>query len=133
MKKIIFLLFVLSFSYRGIAQLKIRPDDAKYHIGEKIIVVGKVEQINHSAKATFLNMGGKYPDNTFVGVIFNSDKGSFKDIDSNTGKEVELSGIIKKYKGKLEIILNDPTQIKVLRFNRVRYHKYVPRLKQPGN
>ena len=133
MKKIIFLLFILSFSYRGIAQLKIRPDDAKYHIGEKIIVVGKVEQINHSAKATFLNMGGKYPDNTFVGVIFNSDKTSFKDIDSNTGKEVELSGIIKKYKGKLEIILNDPTQIKVLRFNRVRYHKYVPRLKQPGN
>ena len=133
MRKFIFLLFILSCGYSCIAQLKIKPDEAKYHVGEKLIVIGKVEQINHSAKATFLNIGGKYPDNAFVGVIFNSDKDSFKNIDSCKGKEVEISGTIKNYKGRQEIILHGCNQINILRFNRVRYRKYVPRLKQSGN
>ncbi len=133
MRKIIFLFFIFSVSYRCSAQLKIKPDDAQYHVGENVTIIGKIDQINHSSKATFLNMGGKFPDNTFVGVIFNSDKNSFNNIDSCAGKEVEITGIVKKYKGKLEIILNKSDQFKVLKLNRIRYQEYIPKLRQPGN
>jgi DNA/RNA endonuclease YhcR with UshA esterase domain len=131
MRKVILILFVLSAGF-GMSQDIIKPDVALYNIGEKVIVIGTVDQIKHSDKAVFLNMGGNYPDNPFAAVIFNSDKDNFKNVDSYEGREVEISGIVKRYKGKQEIILNSSAQIKILRLSRVKYHKYTPLLRNLG-
>jgi DNA/RNA endonuclease YhcR with UshA esterase domain len=66
----------------------------------------------------FLNFEKPYPNQCFTAVIFAStlysNFGSFNER-SYLGKTVQVSGFIKEYKGKPEIILNYPDQIKVLK------------------
>jgi DNA/RNA endonuclease YhcR with UshA esterase domain len=46
------------------------------------------------------------------GVIFSDDANKFPDVDSLDGKTVDITGMVKPYQGRPEIILNDPAQIK---------------------
>jgi DNA/RNA endonuclease YhcR with UshA esterase domain len=92
----------------------IAPGAAKSHIGEQVTVEGVVSEVHHAAsgRATFIDMGGRYPNNAFAAVIFESDAGKFPNVDALDGKTVDVSGRIQLYRGKPEIILNDPGQIK---------------------
>jgi len=87
--------------------------------GNHARVRGRVYRVGHSSKSNtyFLNFGPSR--SSFTGVIFASALELFekKKIHprSYEGKEVELSGQIKDHpKYGLEMILEDPTQIKVL-------------------
>jgi hypothetical protein len=93
----------------------IQPGDAAKYIGKSITVEGPVGEVHHAAsgKATFVDMGGRYPNNVFTGVLFSGDAPKFPDIDSLAGKTIDITGVIKLYQGRPEIILNDPEQIKV--------------------
>ena len=92
----------------------IAPCDASKYVGKSVTVEGLVSQVHHAAsgKATFLDMGGQYPNNCFAGVLFSGDESKFPDIDSLEGKTIDITGTIKLYKRKPEIILDDPAQIK---------------------
>jgi DNA/RNA endonuclease YhcR with UshA esterase domain len=92
----------------------IAPSDTQKYVGKSVTVEGTVSEVHHAAsgKVTFIDMGGRYPDNAFAGVLFSDDAGKFPDIDSLDGKTVDITGMIKLYQGRTEIILNDPTQIK---------------------
>ena len=92
----------------------IAPCDAAKYVGKSVTVEGPVIEVHHAAsgKATFVDMGGHYPDNCFAGVLFSGDEPKFPDIDSLEGKVIDISGVIKLYQGHPEIILNDPGQIK---------------------
>ena len=57
-------------------------------------------------------MGGRFPDQAFTGVIFKDDASKFPNVESLTGKVVDITGRVHDYKGKPETILNDPAQIK---------------------
>jgi hypothetical protein len=74
------ILFFITISY---AQSNYTPQEANNHIGEKVIIVGIVDEV-HTARtgATFLNRGGEYPDNTFTVVIFKSDSYKFPNVES---------------------------------------------------
>jgi micrococcal nuclease len=97
-------------------QNKISAIDAKNHIGENETVIGIDSQVYHSrGGACFLDIDGNYPDNTFAAVIFKSDLKKFKDIDEYEGKEIEVTGKIKEYNGKPEIILKSESQIEIIR------------------
>ncbi len=92
----------------------ITPADTPKYVGKSVTVEGAVSEVHHSAsgKMTFIDMGGRYPNNTFAGVIFSDDANKFLDVDSLNGKTVDITGTIKLYQGRTEIILNDPAQIK---------------------
>jgi DNA/RNA endonuclease YhcR with UshA esterase domain len=92
----------------------IAPSETPKYVGKSVTVEGAVSEVHHAAsgKVTFIDMGGRYPNNTFAGVIFSDDANKFSDIDSLDGKTVDITGTIKSYQGRTEIILNDPTQIK---------------------
>ncbi len=92
----------------------IAPSDTQKYVGKPVTVEGVVSEVHHAAsgKVTFVDMGGRYPDNAFAGVILSDDAGKFPDVDSLDGKTVDVTGTIKLYQGRTEIILNDPTQIK---------------------
>jgi len=79
-----------------------------------VTVEGAVNEVHHAAsgKVTFIDMCGRYPNNVFTGVIFKDDASKFPNIDSLNGKTIDITGTIKVYKEKPEIILNDPAQIK---------------------
>ena len=92
----------------------IQPGDAAKNVGKSVTVEGAVNEVHHAAsgKVIFVDMGGQYPKNTFAGVLFSHDTAKFPDIDSLQGKVVDISGVIKLFRGRPEIILNDPGQIK---------------------
>jgi DNA/RNA endonuclease YhcR with UshA esterase domain len=87
---------------------------AKDHVGEEVTIEGVVAEVHHAAsgRATFLDIGGRYPNNPFAAVIFESDAGKFPNVDALDGKTVDITGRIRFYRGAAEIILSDPGQIK---------------------
>ncbi len=88
--------------------------EAKAHVGQTATVEGVVSEVHTAAsgRATFIDIGGRYPDNVFTAVIFSRDVTKFSNLDALNGKTVEVTGPIRLHRGKPEIILNDPGQIK---------------------
>lgn len=112
MKKLIFamgffILFIFSHSY---AQDAILSKDAKDNIGKTAVVKGKVASIFASKNGnTYINFDEKSPNQTFTVVLF---KDSQVDVSSITeGCILSVSGEIKEYKGKPEIVLSKSEQI----------------------
>ena len=98
-----------------LSQTIIPPDSAAKYIDQKVTITGTVDQVHKMNTGTyFLNMGGKYPDNTFTAVIFKSNAEDFGKINKYEGKEVAITGKVTLYKGGPEIILRDPDQIKII-------------------
>jgi len=93
------------------------PDKIKKYVGQQVCVEGIVmdSHIAKSGKVRFLNFSPEYKS-AFTVVIFTSDMGNFKSIGEPAeyylGKRVVVSGRIKIYKGRPEIIVSHPQQIK---------------------
>lgn len=85
-------------------------------VGENKTVQGQVVKVYYSAKSdtTFLDFCSSYQGCPFSSVVFSSDKSKFGNINQYEGKTVEITGLIKTYKGSAEIILNSPSQIKIV-------------------
>ncbi|HUZ30718.1 MAG TPA: hypothetical protein VMV19_01205 [Xanthobacteraceae bacterium] len=92
----------------------IAPNETPRHVGQNVTVEGVVSDVHHAAsgKAIFIDIGGHYPNNAFAAVIFEGDFDKFPEVDSLEGKTVDVTGAIKLFRGRPEIILNDPAQIK---------------------
>ena len=90
--------------------------DAAKHYEEYTTVEGTIVATHNSGKACFLNFHPDYK-RYFTAVIFASDFSRFPANPENYyyGKRIRVTGYIKEYKGKPEIILNDPNQIEVLK------------------
>ncbi len=85
--------------------------EAPDHIGERAGVRGKVLKVFTSkGGVTFFHFCKKSSDCPFSAVIFASDLEKFGDL-SKYEREVTVSGIIRSYQNKAEIIINDPDQI----------------------
>lgn len=99
----------------GTAQV-ISWQDAAKHYGEYTTVEGTIVATHNSGKVCFLNFHPDYK-RYFTAVIFASAFSRFPANPENYyyGKKVRVSGYIKEYKGKPEIILNDPSQIEILK------------------
>ena len=87
------------------------------YLGQKLIVEGKIVDTYRDLKSNtvFLNFEKAYPNQCFTGVIFSSDLYKFvqNPEDYYLNKTVRIFGEIKEYKGRPEIILEDPFQIEV--------------------
>lgn len=98
----------------ALAQKKYSAAQAGDHVGKYATVVGKVYEVYVSRRGTtFLDIGGKYPNNPFTGVIFARETGNFTNVEQYRGKTVEITGKIRTYQDTPEIILNDPKQIRI--------------------
>ena len=113
--RILFLaVFFMLVIAAGYAQEKISAKEAGNYIGKTVTVVDTVNQVYKSKKGDyFLDMGGDYPDNAFTGVIFSSDASNFDSLESYEGKVIEVTGKVKEYQGKVEIIVKDKEQINI--------------------
>jgi DNA/RNA endonuclease YhcR with UshA esterase domain len=89
------------------------PADAKTHVGQTVTVEGAVSDVNTvRTGVTFIDLGGKFPDNAFTAVILSDDAGKFPNVAALNGKTVEITGKVVLYKGKPQVVLNDAAQIK---------------------
>jgi DNA/RNA endonuclease YhcR with UshA esterase domain len=89
--------------------------DAAKYVDKLVTVEGTVSGVNHAAsgKMIFVDMCGRYPNNALGVPILSDDAAKFPDIDSLGGKIIDVTGVIKLYQGRPEIILSDPAQLKV--------------------
>ena len=84
--------------------------------GKEMVIEGKVvDAFRSKTNTVFLNFEKPYPNHCFTGVIFSSDQYKFVQSPEKyySQKTVRLRGEIKKYQGKPEIILADPSQIEI--------------------
>jgi hypothetical protein len=92
------------------------PEEASSHIGQRGTVCGVVASATHAVRVkgepTFLNLGKPYPNQVFTAVIWGSDRSKFGTPEiSLKGVQVCVTGEIRLYGGKAEIILSDPGQL----------------------
>ena len=119
-------LLVIAFGLLSIAlaQETIKPEEATKFIGQQKTVCGKVANANHPSlgytenlteQPTFLNFNKPYPNQVFTVVILGVDRGKFEKPPETlySEKEICVTGIIQTYQGQPEIIVKEPSQIKV--------------------
>jgi DNA/RNA endonuclease YhcR with UshA esterase domain len=91
----------------------VMPADVKAHVGQTVTVEGAVSDVHTvGSGVTFIDMGGRYPDNAFTAVIFAADAGKFPNVSALNGKTVDITGPVQLYKGTPEILLNEAAQVK---------------------
>jgi hypothetical protein len=87
---------------------------AARHIGQYVTVEGTIVGTHNSGKACFLNFD---PDwrRAFSAVIFAARFDAFpaRPEDHYRGKKVRVTGLIREYQGRPEMILESPDQIEV--------------------
>jgi DNA/RNA endonuclease YhcR with UshA esterase domain len=91
------------------------PQEAAASIGSSATVEGTVSEVFTDRKSgtTFLDMGGRYPNETFSGVIFSEDAGTFPNASALGGRTVDVTGRVTAYQGRPEIILKSADQLKL--------------------
>jgi DNA/RNA endonuclease YhcR with UshA esterase domain len=92
------------------------PDQAGSHVSENATVCGVVASATYApgsrSQPTFLNLGKPYPNQLFTAVIFGSDRPKFGTPETFLlEKRICVTGVIKVFRGKPEIILTDPKQL----------------------
>jgi DNA/RNA endonuclease YhcR with UshA esterase domain len=115
MKRIVILGIVAVLGAAPVASLAATytPSQAAAHIGETATVEDVVSQthVDDKSGAGFLNMGGRFPNHDFQGFISQRDIGKFGNLHRYEGKTVGITGKIRDFNGKPEIIVSDPGQI----------------------
>jgi DNA/RNA endonuclease YhcR with UshA esterase domain len=135
MKKIVLInVFALLLAFTASAQKVISAADAAKHINEKVTICEKVfsTKLITPSNMTFLDLGGFHPNQMLTVVIKGEDRSKFKDAPDEyfKGRNVCVTGTVIDYKGKPEIVVSDPSQIKIsLQDNKVP----IPVGKKDGN
>jgi hypothetical protein len=118
MKRLIILTSVaLLFAFSASAQKMIQVKDAAQHVGENVTVCGKVfsTKLLTPSNMVFLDLGGFHPNQLLTIVIKGEDRSKFKGQpeDDYKDKNICITGTIIDFKGKPEIVLSDPVNIKL--------------------
>lgn len=90
--------------------------EVKNHLGKEVAVCSKVYSIRATEKITQINVGDKFPNNPLTIIISSSNYAKFKTSPGElfANKNICVTGKIQDYKGKLQIIVDNPDDIKIL-------------------
>jgi micrococcal nuclease len=89
--------------------------EAAKHYEEYVTVEGRVVVTRNTGKVCFLNFDHDWR-RTFTAVIFASRFDAFPERPEEhyRDKRVQVTGLVREYKGKPEIVLNSPEQIEIV-------------------
>ena len=113
MKKLLSITSCIFVSLSIFAQNKVSVDSVSKHTGETITVCSKVYGTKSLEKVTFINVGAAYPNSPLTIVIYAKDIANFKTSidDLYNNKNICVTGAVKEYNGKPEIIITKPEEI----------------------
>jgi len=111
-KNILLIIFIISANILT-AQNKLSIDSVSNHVGDNVTVCAAVFGVKSTENITFINLGAAYPNSPLTLVIRTKDLVNFKSSPSSLyeNKKVCASGILKDYKGKIEIEITRPEEI----------------------
>lgn len=104
-------LIIIALTISPVWAATILAGQAASHVGETATVEGLATQVKVSRGATFVDIDGMYPSQTFTAVVFASDAASVGDLSGLRGKTVDVTGTIRLYRGKPEIVVKSRDQI----------------------
>jgi hypothetical protein len=106
--------FILLPALRVAAQHIVPAKYAAKHAGHKVKICDKVYGTDNSADATLLYLGGDHPGQLLTIRIKAIDLPKFKEhsLTDLKGKDICVTGIVTITKGKPEIIVSSPKQIR---------------------
>jgi hypothetical protein len=93
----------------------IKESEAANHIGKEVEVRGVVSEVSMNRQGTVIVLGGKYPDEIFVGIVksgtaLSSEKAFLESLE---GKEIGIVGKVELFRTKPAIKIRLKDQIKV--------------------
>lgn len=108
----------LSFISVGLAEDKQLPrytdTEAAKHVGEDATVTGMVVAVGKSKQGSvYLNMGQKFPKQTFSGVVHAPEADKVGDMSKFDHQRVTITGKIELYNDKPQIVITAPEQIQL--------------------
>ncbi len=92
----------------------IAPEEAEAYLGQEVIVEGRIVRTYDTGRVTFLDFSRRKEELSVV--IFARDYDKFPEPPAEwfQGHRVRVRGLIKRYRGALEIVVTDPEQIQIL-------------------
>lgn len=121
MKQQVLAFLLLLTSVLSFAQTKISVSEASKHIGDSVQISTQVYGVkylsNVKGSPTFINLGAAYPNQLLTAVIWQDvrDKMGVEPTEENLkNKTVIVIGKIEMYKGKIQIVIKDPSQFQVV-------------------
>ena len=113
---LVFLAVVVTAEAALCAEKKLTPAEAGQHVGETATVCGVVASGRYAERTrgrpTFLNLDKPYPEQVFTILIWGENRAKFGTPEQSLlHKRVFVSGAIREYGGKPEIIASEPRQI----------------------
>lgn len=95
------------------ADAAIATSEADAHVGETTVVRGTVAQVSTVGSGMkFVNFGQPHPNSEFTAVVRPGTPG-FDNLSDFQGKEVEVEGTIELHKGRPQIVLTSPQNIRL--------------------
>jgi len=97
----------------------LRPEQAAAHVGETATVCGAVAEAAYlpgiDGRPTFLNFGGRNPDQAFTAVIWGERRGRFDAPPERTyrGARICVAGRITEHEGVPQIEIRGPDQVRI--------------------
>ena len=88
------------------------PTEASKHIGESATIEGLAHVYISKGGTVFIDLGGYGREAPFSGVIFKDKTSAIANVTSLDGKMVDITGVIKTYRGKPEIIISEGSQLR---------------------
>jgi DNA/RNA endonuclease YhcR with UshA esterase domain len=113
MKSLLTSAFVL-ITFAAAAQYKVPIDSLAQYTGKSVTVCSEVYGVKTTEKVTYINVGAKYPHAPLTIVIFKKDlEANFKDTPEKLygNQHICVTGVVKDYKGKMEIVISKPEDI----------------------
>lgn len=121
MKKFLLIVFTVTLSLTLFSQAWIQPGDAKKHNGDTVSLVGFVTNVKYATNkddsATFICLTTKDTKHSLTLRISSSDRAKFKQAPeiAYLNQYVQVTGLVRTYKGNPEIILHSEDQIAIAR------------------
>lgn len=102
------------------AEPTIDSSKAAFHVGSQAMVCGVVAQVRPFAKGTYLNMGGRYPNQHITVVVWSTDEPAFKSrfgqlSTTFQGARACARGLIGSYKNSLQIEVSNPQFLRLMK------------------
>jgi DNA/RNA endonuclease YhcR with UshA esterase domain len=121
MKKVLLIVVILTFSLTLFSQTWVQPRDAIKHKGDTVSLIGFVTNVKHATNrdgfATFICLKINDSKHSLTLLVSNSDRAKFKQAPeiAYLNQYVQVTGLVRTYKGNPEIILHSEDQIAIAR------------------
>jgi DNA/RNA endonuclease YhcR with UshA esterase domain len=106
--------FSYQWTFNGTNLSKIGAAEARKHYDQTLVVTGKIAQVTFRPSIVFLNLDEAFPNSPFAAVVFSRATNQFGDLSKLKGKDVEITGKIKEYRNKPEIVLESTNQLMIV-------------------